>query len=82
MNSFYELSDLIYPLKENKVSTETHLYGGAWEAWIKSNEYYLEYISGEHAGRLKKIQISLQEFEDLKLGMTTCDAILIIHNAY
>jgi hypothetical protein len=81
MNKLYFEENFVYS-NRNEASTDDHLYGHAWQAWIDSNQYYLEYISGELAGRLKKIQISFKEFEDLKLGLTTCDAILLIHGAY
>jgi hypothetical protein len=54
MNNFYKLSDFVYPTQKNWVSTDTHLYGHAWEAWIEHDVYYLEYISGGFAGWVKK----------------------------
>ena len=83
MNNFYTLSDFMYSTQKNSVSTDTHLYGHAWESWIDNDICYLQYISGELAGRVKKIQISLQEFENLKLGTTTTiDLVLLAHDAY
>lgn len=82
MENFYQMGELKFPSQENKLSSDTHLYGFAWEAWLENDNFYLQYISGEHAGRLKKIQISLEEFENLKHGKTTDAAILLAHGAY
>lgn len=81
MNKLYIEENFVYSNK-TRVSTNSHLYGFAWEAWAENDNFYLQYISGELAGRLKKIQISLEEFENLKHGKTTDAAILLAHGAY
>jgi hypothetical protein len=81
MNLYYTETPDIYPEKLPDFPIDG-IRGHAWSAFPENGKYIFEYISGELAGRLKKIQISLEEFENLKHGRTTDAAILLAHGAY
>jgi hypothetical protein len=58
------------------------LEGNAWLVRFKNDQYILEYISGEHAGREKFIIITEQEFFGLRDEDLTVDQVLSAHDAY
>lgn len=69
------------PIEVCQKNADEILSGDSWSAYLRNNNYDLEYLSGELAGRAKKIAITGEEFEGLENGSLTVDDILIAHNA-
>ena len=47
----------------------------------KTQTYVLGYVSGELAGRYKRLQISKSQAEQLMAGAVSCDDVLLAHGA-
>ncbi len=56
------------------------LSGDFWSVRFRDDCYILDYISGEHAGRAKSLEISTSEFELLRDGKLSIDHILARHH--
>ena len=55
--------------------------GEYWSVFLEDEAYILGYISGELAGRFKRIAILQSEAEQLMAGEITCETVLIRHDA-
>ena len=55
--------------------------GDYWSVFLENQTYVLGFISGELAGRFKRIAISPGEAEQLMAGEITCESVLLRHNA-
>ena len=80
MNEFFEIVPGVYP--PIKPDPDEILRGDWWGVLLRDNQYILDYISGEFAGRGKQIVISKSEYESLALGEIDAEGLLIKHNAH
>ncbi len=55
------------------------LSGDSWSVHLRQKKLFLDYVSGELAGREKSLEITKEEYEALKDGSLTIDSILIAH---
>ena len=55
--------------------------GDSWSVYLEEQTYILGYVSGELAGRFKRITISPREAQQLMAGEITCESVLIGHGA-
>ncbi len=55
--------------------------GEFWSVFLENQTYILGFVSGEMAGRFKRITISQSEAEQLIAGAVTCESVLIRHGA-
>ena len=55
--------------------------GEYWSIYLEDKTYILGYVSGELAGRFKRIAISQTEAEQLIAGEVSCESVLIRHGA-
>jgi hypothetical protein len=74
----YTIEEGVYPDENNQ--NEDSFKGNGWSAKKVTNEYLLEYISGEHRGKLKEVKISSKDFRLLKANKITIDDICIKYN--
>lgn len=74
MNKYYEEKELVYP-KESPENSEDQFFGNGWDVERKNGKFYLSYISGQLAGKENRIEISEDDFFDMKLGKLTFDQI-------
>lgn len=64
------------PLADNEL-----FRGEYWSVYLENQTYVLGFISGELAGRFKRITISQDEAEQLMASEVTCEQILLAHDA-
>ena len=64
------------PLEPNEL-----FRGAYWSIFLEDQTYILGYISGELAGRFKRIAISQHEAEQLMAGAVSCESVLLRHGA-
>ena len=55
--------------------------GDYWSIFLENKAYVLGFVSGELAGRFKRISISEAEARQLMAGEVTCESVLIRHDA-
>ena len=79
MNEFFEIIPGVYP--PIKPDPDEILRGDWWGVLLRDNQYILDYISGEFAGRGKQLVISKDEYERLESGEMSVDGILNAHDA-
>lgn len=56
--------------------------GPFWSVFRDGETFDLGYLSGELAGRFKRIKISEAEARALMAGKTSCDSVLLAHGAH
>jgi hypothetical protein len=56
--------------------------GQAWSAFPENGRYIFEYVSGELAGRCKRFEIKLSEYEALKANELSTLDLLNRYGAY
>lgn len=76
MNEFYNEKPFSYPENEPR-STENEFFGFGWSVKKINDKCFLNYISGELAGRHKEVEISAEDFEQAKLGKLDLDQLCI-----
>ncbi len=77
MNKYYDEVPFEYP-KDKPVSTEDEFFGDSWSVIRKPDgKFLLQFISGELAGRLKTIEISELEFNQVKAGLLSIDELCL-----
>ena len=64
------------PLEPNEL-----FRGSYWSVYLEDETYVLGYISGELAGRYKRLEISKTEAEQLMAGAISCESVLLAHDA-
>jgi hypothetical protein len=80
MSTYYFEESFVYPKEGGKQSNEI-VHGNAWKAFSTEAGHFVEYISGELAGRTKKLTITEQEYQQLAAGQITFDSLLIKYEA-
>ena len=55
--------------------------GPYWSVYLEDETYVLGYISGELAGRFKRLEISKSEADQLMAGAISCESVLLAHGA-
>lgn len=80
MSKFFKLVDPAPPTGTER--RDFFARGDSWSIVQNSEKYILEYISGELAGRLKTIEISLEDARRLADDDTNVDDILIKYGVY
>lgn len=76
MSTYYSEEPFVYPKGDDKQLNKI-VHGNAWKAFATEAEHFVEYISGELAGRTKKLTITGQEYQQLAAGQITVDSLLI-----
>ena len=70
------------PKQEPAPLEPTEIFRGEfWSVYLEDETYILGYVSGELAGRFKRIAISQNEAEQLMAGAVTCESVLIQRGA-
>ena len=64
------------PLEPNELFRRPY-----WSVYLENQIYILGYISGELAGRYKRLQISKTEAQQLMAGEICCESVLISRGA-
>ena len=67
MTNPYTMKPGKYSNKKN-ISTEDEFFGDSWSVLKTGDKYYFEYISGELQGKLKKVEISKESFDEVRVG--------------
>ena len=81
MTNLYTEEEFVYP-NERKNTDKSRLEGDAWSAWKVVTAYVLEYISGELAGHIKQIEITVDEYQQLQMKQMTIAQVLIAHDSF
>jgi hypothetical protein len=80
MSNLYNEKPFVYP-PISAVNTETTVNGDAWQANVTEAGCIVDYISGELAGRAKRLAISEEEFRLLRTGEIQVYDLLIRYGA-
>lgn len=79
---YYELKNGEYPDKKENLEKQNEFFGEGWSVNFKDGKYILEYISGDHQGKLKEVDISQEDYDLLIKGETDINKICIKYNIY
>ena len=81
MKELYTVKDVTLP-SETVIPILGQISGHAWRAWPIQDGALFEYVSGELAGRVKQIRITLDEYQKLKSGQINDAQLLQIYGAF
>lgn len=77
-----ESFDIVPPQPMMPTPSPDEVARGDWWSLLKREEgYVLEYISGEHGGRLKQLAVNESEAQRLMRGKDDVEQIIIDHGA-
>jgi hypothetical protein len=71
MNQYYDEIPLSSPKKLGRLDERGGISGDAWWAYPQDGLYILEFLEAAHAGRLRKLFISEDAYNDLKSERVT-----------
>lgn len=78
MSKFYEEKPGPYSsVKKELFNSEDEFFGPSWSVKREKDKFLLVYISGELAGRLKKLEITGEEFEFVREGKLDANKLCI-----
>lgn len=81
MTDLYIEEEFVYP-NERQKTNDYRIVGDAWSAWKADAVYLLEYVSGELTGRIKQVEITGDEYQQLQMKQMTVAQVLVAHNSF
>lgn len=63
-----EFGEKIVPRTQEPPVGETFVRGPGWSIELTDCRYVLEFVSASHGGRIEKITVTKDEFEEVKAG--------------
>lgn len=81
MTDLFLEEEFVYP-NERKNTDPTRIVGNTWSAWKINANFVLEYISGELAGRIKRISITETEYQKLVEKKISVEQVLGAHGSF
>jgi hypothetical protein len=79
-NPYFKIVPAV-PFVPHAPAADEILHGDFWSLHLRDGAYYLEYVSGELAGRAKSLQVTKADFESIRDGVLTIDHVLAQYHA-
>jgi len=74
MGKYYDESPLSFNESKPKPQ-KNETYGASWSIRTENKKFYFSYISGELMGKLKEIEITEDDYNQIKQNKTSSDQI-------